>query len=272
MRKIIHIGANKAGSTTLQRGLFSQSKELEYLGEDCRDYFEIKPLLDSLVSDDDLYLKFGKIEQIFQERLSSSGGGTFIYSNEDVMTSRIPTQCARRLRHLMPDAEILIIIRNQLRAIPSFYANHGAYLKMVPRNYWKRYVSFDDWMGYCMNFTKYSPLECFMYHKMTGLYKSIFKDSKIHVLLFEEFVSNRPVFIKKLSDILGITSESAAEFLAGRHERSRNTLKQIKYNQFRSIFFHNFPFSRYLPLGKSLSRWWNRYLKTGIPTGIQNSD
>lgn len=46
-RAIIHIGANKTGSTTLQRCLFSKTDKLVYLGEDCKDYISYKDILNS---------------------------------------------------------------------------------------------------------------------------------------------------------------------------------------------------------------------------------
>ena len=56
-KKIIHIGANKTGSTTLQRHLFSKSSQIAYLGEDCWNYIQIKDILNSLCIDDDMYYK-----------------------------------------------------------------------------------------------------------------------------------------------------------------------------------------------------------------------
>ena len=162
-RTVIHIGANKTASTTLQRCLFAKSKDLVYLGEDCVNYENYRDTLNSLVSDDDIHFSYESAKELFKNFVSSCGEKTALYSNEDIMTSRVPTQCAHRLKEFLPDAEIMVVIRNQLTAIPSMYANHGAYLKMVPRRYWRRYVSFDDWMDYCTTFIKYSLLDGFFY-------------------------------------------------------------------------------------------------------------
>ena len=190
MRKIIHLGANKTGSTTLQRNLFSQLSDIVYLGEDCKNYFLYKNSLDSLVSDDDVYYSSSDLESIFNEVVKDSDKSIFLYSNEDILTSRVPTQCARRLHNLMPEAEILLVIRNQIDAIQSFYSNHGSFLKNVPKNYWRRYVSFDDWMNYCLlslsivHLTAFYIINIFLYIKKLFLIaKSISFFSKISFLI-----------------------------------------------------------------------------------------
>jgi len=263
MKKIIHLGANKTASTTLQRNLFSQSNEIIYLGEDCKDYFLYKESLDSLVSDDDMYYSSLDLENIFYEVVKDTDKSVFLYSNEDILTSRVPSQCARRLNTLMPEAEILLVIRNQIDAIQSFYSNHGSFLKNVPENYWRRYVSFDDWMKYCFNFPKYSPLDSFLYHKHLSFYKEIFPNSKIHILFFEDFVSNRKKFIEDLSKILNIDYKIATNLLFNQHERMRISSRQHRYNILRSRILYNVNLLKTFPFLKPIHKIWNNYLLSG---------
>lgn len=264
-RKVIHIGANKTGSTTLQRCLFAVSGDLLYLGEDCNGYEEYKDSLNSLVSDDDFHFDKKKAKEIFSKFELSQGERTFVYSNEDIMTSRVPAQCARRLHEFLPDAEILVVIRNQLTAIPSFYANHGAYLKMVPRRYWRQYVSFDDWMSYCTEFIKYSPLDSYFYFRILALYASLFGRDKIHVLLYEDFVNDKIKFIHSLCHVLRIESEEALRLLSGKRERRRNTQRELRYHRLRNLFLGGRSFGHRLPLGSTLARVWNKFLEGGPP-------
>jgi hypothetical protein len=269
---VIHIGANKTASTTLQRCLFAKSKDLVYLGEDCANYENYRDTLNSLVSDDDIHFSCESARELFKNFLSSIGDKTALYSNEDIMTSRVPTLCAYRLKEFLPDAEIMIVIRNQLTAIPSMYANHGAYLKMVPRRYWRRYVSFDEWMDYCTTFIKYSALDSFFYHRILDLYASLFGKNKLHILLYEDFVNNEEGFIIDLCRILRIEAVEASKLLSGKRERRRNTSRKLRYNQFRSFFFWGRPISHYLPYGKALSRMWWKFLEKGGPANNFMSD
>ena len=269
---VIHIGANKTGSTTLQRCLFARSQNLVYLGEDGAEYSRYRATLDSLVSDDAIHFCHDAAYEMFQTYLQRSGEHTFLYSNEDIMTSRVPTQCAYRLHEFLPEAEILMVTRNQLTAVPSWYANHGAYLRMVPRRYWRRYVSFDDWMEYCTTFLKYSPLDGYFYHRIAALYGSLFGKHKIHVLMYEDFVNEPEQFIRGLCEILRIDAFTAMEMLQGQRERKRHTQRQLRYHRFRSWFFWGHDFSRYIPFGKALDRKWQHFLEQGAPADGFMSD
>jgi len=264
-RTVIHIGANKTGSTTLQRWLFAKSADLVYLGEDCDGYKNHRASLNSLVSDDDIHFDYGKTREIFKQFMLSCGERTFLYSNEDIMTSRVPTQCAQRLREFLPDAEVLVVARNQLTAIPSFYVNHGAYLKMVPRRYWRRYVSFDDWMGYCTEFIKYSPLGSYFYHKILNLYASLYGRERIHILLYEDFVNEKERFIHGLCSILRIQEEEALRLLSGKRERRRSTKREFRYHQFRTRFLRGKSLCLPLPFEAAFMRIWRNFLEWGAP-------
>jgi hypothetical protein len=65
-RTVIHIGANKAASTTLQRCLFAESKDLVYLGEDCVSYENYRDTLNSLVSDDNIHFCYESARELFR--------------------------------------------------------------------------------------------------------------------------------------------------------------------------------------------------------------
>ena len=71
--------------------------------------------------DDDLYFPYGKCVDVFQSFKEQNLQKTLIYSDEDIMTSRFPTVCSRRLYEFFPDAEILVVVRNQMTAFPSYY-------------------------------------------------------------------------------------------------------------------------------------------------------
>ena len=160
MRQLIHIGGNKTASTSLQRRLFAKHPGIQYLGEDCEGYTELRTILDSLVADDDSHFNFETAKELFSGRFNvRNKDATCVYSNEDIMTSFLPSVCAARLKALLPDAHVVMVIRNQLSVWPSWYANHGAYLKNVPRRYWKQHVGFDEWLDYCFSFPTRTPLK-----------------------------------------------------------------------------------------------------------------
>ncbi len=264
---VIHIGANKTASTTLQRALFKSNKQLQYLGEDCDDYADYAFLLNALVNDDDLFYSDEACAQLFSSKAEQAGFKTFLYSNEDVMTSRIPLICAKRLKSLMPDAEIVLVIRNQQTAIPSFYASHGAFLKPAPPSYFRRHVAFDDWIDFQTMFGKYGPLASFNYAQFESIYSSLF-GGRVHILLFEEFLNDQLAFVEKLSILLRIDPKVAMQALKSSHERRRITGRTLVYNQFRTYFFWGAKLSKFMPFGDKLANIFNNFLAEGSPAKI----
>lgn len=269
---VIHIGANKTASTTLQRALFRKHTGLHYMGEDAAGYESYASLVNSMVNDDDLYFLSEECAGLFRRHMGEDVGKTLLYSNEDVMTSRIPMTCARRLNDFLPGAEILLVVRNQYTAIPSFYANHGAFLKPAPPSYFRRHVSFEDWVGFQTVFIKYGALASFMFNRMLSIYADLFGEQRVHVLLFEEFVENKQQFIEKLSGILRINSKEAGELLKEGHERKRQTNRMLAYNRFRTRFFWGVRFTDYLPFGDSIAKRLDKFLSGGGPARIVMSD
>ena len=267
-RTIIHIGANKTASTTLQRALFRKHSGLHYVGEDAPGYESYAPIVNSMVSDDDLHFPFDACAKLFEKHRNEEMEKTLLYSNEDVMTSRIPAICARRLHTFLPDAEILLVVRNQYTAIPSFYANHGAFLKPAPPSYFNRYVSFEDWMKFQTMFIKYGALASFRYDKLLSVYAELFGEDRVHVLLFEEFVEDKQQFVRKLSQILNIDPDEAIKLLSVGHERKRYTGRMLAYNRFRTSFLWGVPLSRYLPFGQAASKLLHKFLNGGMPAKV----
>jgi hypothetical protein len=261
-KQFIHIGANKTASTTMQRCLFSKHSDLNYMGEDSLSYGKDKDILNSIVYEDDLHYNHSLAENTVHDVVQSDNNKTFLYSNEDIMTSRIPSVCAKRLAQILPDAQIIIVIRNQLTAIPSWYANHGAFLRHVPKKYWKSYVSFNDWMNYCFDFLNYSPLDSYFYYEIINLYASLFGKENIHVLLFEDYIKDPVKFISQLCSIMEIDKKEALALINGRHERKRLTQRQFNMHRFQSQLFlgHQVNFSLRIPF---INKLWQKYLQGG---------
>jgi hypothetical protein len=265
---VIHIGANKTASTSLQRSLFAVNRQLQYLGEDGEGYSQYAPFVNSLVNDDDLFYSAEACAELFEHHSAQAGDKTFLYSNEDVMTSRIPLICAKRLKALMPGAEILLVIRNQQSAIPSFYANHGAFLKPAPPSYFRRHVGVEDWIDFQTKFGTYGALASFRYDQFESIYSSLF-GGRVHILLFEEFVNDRRAFVEKLCGILRIDSEAAMRALEFSHERRRFTGRMLAYNRFRTSFFWGVQLTKFLPFRAKLLRSFEDFLLGGMPAKVK---
>ena len=270
MKVVIHIGGNKTASTLLQRHLFSQHKSLRYIGEDCDRYSDLKPLLDSLVADDDSYFDMLKTKQIFEERFTPSAEfRACVYSNEDIMTSQFPSVCASRLSRLLPNADVVMVLRNQLTTWPSWYANHGAYLKNVPRRYWRRHVSFAEWLEYCFMFPKTTPVEAMNYNRYFDIFRDAFPTSKIHVLLYEELLSNPDEYFEKWADILTIPKGEILSAMQGRVERSRNSGRRLWFDRGASTLAAIPGGARVLGLLHQVMPALDKWLDQGVPARVE---
>lgn len=270
MRTIIHIGGNKTASTLLQRRLFSKHKSLEYLGEDCRDYSNLKQLLDSLVSDDDSFFDHAATMALFSDRFRSREGlAACVYSNEDIMTSPLPSVCAARLRSIAPEASIVMVIRNQLTTWPSWYANHGAYLKNVPRRYWKRHVALDEWLDYCFNFPKVSPVEAMNYERFFNIFCAHYPPERIHVLLYEELIASPSAYYERWAQLLGIPGQDIQDSVASHVERGRSSARRVVFDAWTSKLAA-VP-GMYSAMTNVLPRWnaLRTWLDSGRPANIK---
>ena len=235
MTTVIHIGGNKTGSTLLQRHLFSKYERIGYLGEDCPNYNSIREALTSLVADDNSHYHHSGVEKVFRRYFSScSPPNVNVYSNEDIMTSALPSVCANRLKLLLPEASVVMVIRNQLTALPSWYAGHGAYLKNVPRRYWRRHVTFSEWLEYCFAFPKTSAIEAMNYHRFYEIFTDLYGKENVHVLLYEELVNSPQIYFQRWADLLEIPLSEIQACVGSRTERvgksSRRDLAERLYS------------------------------------------
>lgn len=232
---LIHIGGNKTASTLLQRRLFAKHPTIRYLGEDCAGYSSFRPALNSLVSDDDSHFDFAEAKRIFSERFTPAReDAVCVFSNEDIMTSPLPSVCASRLKELMPEARVVMVIRNQLTTWPSWYANHGAYLKGVPRAYWRKHVSLEEWLEYCFSFPKQTPVEAMNYDRYFSIFSERFGPDRVHVLMYEDLLSDPSSYYKQWADFLGIPYPTVQQYISTHVERARNSARRMHYDYWSS--------------------------------------
>tara|TARA_B100000767_G_C19776707_1_gene542993 strand:- start:1315 stop:2211 length:897 start_codon:yes stop_codon:yes gene_type:complete len=227
---VIHIGANKTASTLFQRQLFSKQDNILYLGEDCENYDDLKSLIHNIIHEDTYYydkdLTISKFESLKNKKHTH-----IVFSNEDIMGSRNPSLSADRLKKVFPDAKVLMIIRNQLNVFPSWYINHGAYLKNVPKNYWRQYVDINSWLEYCFSFPTSSPVQAMNYYKYYEIYSRIFGEENIVVIPYEEIFYSRERFCSGLSSLIGVPYIEIEKVLKIKNERPRNTQLEYKIHK-----------------------------------------
>ncbi len=258
-RVVLHIGANKTGSTSLQRRLFAARDTICYRGEDGPGWTEQAPLFTALVEEDDLYAPLDAIAAAFAEMRAEAAGRVMVYSNEDISRSPLPTVCADRLARLLPEATVVLVVREQRQAIASWYVNHGAYLKGVPRRYWRRFVGFDEWMEHCLRFPRMGPLRGFDYDALVALYAARF--SRVEVLIYEELLTDPAAYAGRWGALLGVERAVVERALGGPRERRRYSRRLHNWSRIRSAWPALMPASG--AAGGGLDSLWLRWLEGG---------
>lgn len=214
---LIHIGANKAISTTLQKYIFKENKESLFLGVNSENNLITSDELYKILNyDDHLYnpeILKSKINKVL--KLRDNIDKKLFFSSEDVSTSPILNLVAKRLTSIFPNPEILIIIRDQKSAIKSFYKSHGAFNRPSPTPYFKWHLSPDAWWRHynSSEFRMSGPIISFNYYLIIKTFMKFLSKDKIHILVYEELIKEKDQFSQKLSAITHIAHQKILESL-----------------------------------------------------------
>lgn len=243
-KKIIHIGLHKTGTTYLQRCVFP------YLpGYVCltRPYTQFNRAFNRLQHADDSCYD----ESELKTELEAFRGSNLIISDEALSGKQITfsdinkSMIARRLANACPDAEILLLLRDQVDNIASQYSSYvkmGGYLKMsefihIPRgNYTygdyqkgegsypsKTHTPYYDSNKSCIHVDSYK------YSNLVELYRSLF--SKVHIFLYEDFRKNYDRAFDRMEDVFGCS-------VSGRIEKKVNVALSSKRLEARRLANH----------------------------------
>ena len=257
-REILHIGFPKAGSTTLQEHLFGRHPEIRNVAMPFRDERH-QSLCTALALSDDIDYPEDELSALIAS-YRKERPKVLLYSDETVVNTQIRSIAAKRLKRLFPKATILAVLRNQIEAFASDYANRGRRLRPAPEPFSGRHVSFENYLAFHHAKPKRGFLTTLSYDVILDVYDQLFGRDRIHVLLFEEFVQDRPAFVARLAEILEVDAASVLELLHDRHEHKRTSESVARYQALRSRFLWGVPLSRIIPgsryIKQALFRAW----------------
>ncbi len=196
-RTIIHVGMPRAASTFFQKELFPYVEGFRYVGVDETQYSDHFQKL--LYQDDSVYdapSVEAAITRTQDENILLSNElfvGQSLYLNG---TNR--TRNAKRLSAIFPNAEILLVLRNQADLLQSLYSI-GIYSGHVMKP--EDFIRFSDEPSTNENpryptFNPSESTEIYRYTELISLYKGLFP--KVHVVLFEDFAANQRDFVSRL--------------------------------------------------------------------------
>ena len=235
---VVHIGYPKAASSTLQTGLFLHHNELTNLGlyptanvgtasarclGECASYStdsRLPVLYDRLVHQDGILFDENSTRALWKsiedEYGQANPGKTLILSHEGISSSRFANselvEKARRLKLLIPDARILIIIRSQLEMLKSLYRD----CPFDPRSieYKPRPVSFSEWLDVDLSRRHFRLSSSLLFSRLVSVYERLFGEEEVLVLPLELLGRNRAAFCGELSSFLDIDERETARLLS----------------------------------------------------------
>lgn len=280
MTTYIHIGSPKAASTTLQKQLFAEHSNINYLGIYPQNNIGIDTATQNAST---LYLHSEQL-RTFHQNLVHEEGINFKYSNTDILFENIQEQLytndkvnvlsnerftsiffshpdraekARRLKKFFSDAKILIIIRNQFDIIKSQYRDHP----FDPRSFAiGKPVNIDEWVTIDSLKREINFLQSLEYDKIIKFYEELFGVENVKVLLFEDMKQNLNKFSSEISNFINIDENETFKLLNAQHE---NIGVSDRFNTYRHLKrkYPLFKIGKLFP--KSIKEYIENTLKKG---------
>lgn len=259
----IHAGYPKTGSSTLQKHLFHAHPQITHLG-----FYPTRNVgREQVQTDPDaLYLNneslqnlhhrltnagadgFSKpgLEKLFNKGVAPhlSSASTTVLSNEGLLSVFFAypdlQEKAERVRHLFPNAQILITIRNQFQSIVSQYRDWP----FSPLDFTGGPpVSLPEWIEIALSHdSSLGYIQSLQYKSVVELYEECFGKHAVHVFCLETLASDLTAFSDRISRVLQVDSTTTEELLENSHEnrgvtRKRNIYRRWKrkYPRIRSV-------------------------------------
>ncbi len=256
---VFHIGANKAGSTTLQQALFARHPDVQSLGKP-RPNAEAGNAVETIVTACDARsgrdhrgLDTDAVRKMWQRAIADANGCVPVFSNEELIRFYLygepdGDRLARAVTAMAGPVRVVIVTRHQVRLLESLYihkANSSNY--MTP----------EDWLatepeGFAHGYKFYEIAEAWM--RLVG-------EDNVGVFVFEELARDSAVFARRMCEFIGIDADIGERLLASQHQNVRKSARTQTYAKLRSAFFPELSFGNALP--SPVRRAWRNYLERG---------
>jgi len=269
----IHPGFGKSGTTTIQENIFGKHDQILSIG---RPYSDLNSKIRKEIGkieglNYNAEIVASLVESAF-DVVDASKNKCIVLSDETLLSNAyMRNTIANRLRVMFQNAHIIFTIRNQIKALESYYGNHGRVLKGVPDPFNGRYVSLDNWLSYAYKNKETTYLGLINYYETIGMWEKIFGSDHVHVFLFEEFVSNKKSFSEKLSKLLSIDEEQTYSLITEKWNNSRDPGRAVAYTRIREKILPGVSIRSIVPFGNILQQWFTNYLSKGKGVKVEIS-
>lgn len=196
---MVHVGLARAGSTFFQNRIFAGKEGLHYLGKTRADYPQW--LMEwHYLSEFEFSQKEARIRSSLCRQMSDTLPNLLSSEMFTMWGGRTSDQ-AKRLFRLVPDARIIMILREPISRMMSFYKaiveHDGFFLPLREMIDWK-VLPFVDY--------KRRPIQIhdFQYDSMVAAYEALFGRDHVCVLRLEDMAAAPETFWGKLSEFTGV--------------------------------------------------------------------
>ncbi len=220
---IIHVGYPRAGSKFLQRNIFPHIKELSYLNYqflENEDKQIVKEVLQEVVYRNKIMMDYSKMRKEINwitNKYNLISNENFIcdIKLKDNWVNQATLNC-EKLKELFPKAKIILVIRNQIDMIESFYREE---LTIGTQFTFKEYFEY---------LQKNFLLDIFKYSKVLQMYFDSFGKKNVKVILFDNLVKKS--ILKEFQDFLKCSfDQSNINFIKTNYSMSDSALRLIKF-------------------------------------------
>lgn len=250
----MHVGFPKTGTTTLQRYLFSRLQGIEYWGKEVEST-QFDALNDFIFEND---------EGVLNTNLLSQEKDTLLISNEDYTHPKVATSLfsvATDLGKLYPDAKIIIVIRNQLDFVKSWF-NAG---------FEHSSVSFSEFIANFSDSILYKS-GALNYDEIVYKYQEVFGVQSVKVIPFELLKFDPNVFYAEISETIGLDKDEVLSLVSGKHtNHPKSTLYLFVKKIYESSLGRFVNINSLLP-GSLLLFLKNFIRKIGQPAHVEYTD
>lgn len=220
VRTLIHIGLPRTASTFLQRQVFPKINGYDFIGVD--KTFYSTPFQKLLYQDESLYKELGRNELIDSKAENILLSNELFCGQSFGINATNRTRTALRLKKVFPEAEIILILRNQLSLLESLYAI-GVYSGVHKKP--EDFLVFGKDRPRYDTFSGNEHLETYLLSPLIKLYKEHFE--KVHIFLFEDFKTNQELFLESFKSKLNLSFTEKIPYK--KKENKSLSRRQINY-------------------------------------------
>ena len=223
MNYLLHVGMPQSASTFLQDVLFPGCPELNFISN--RKSQNLKAFYNPLCSHEDYFWSEPAASSWLGEASDPTKLNVVSFEKFSCTTELSRQQVAERLGRLCPGAKCLIVVRNQLDAIVSAYAQHARVPNLL-------LPPFADHFELNIRDPKAAEFRRYFYDEFVGTYERLFGADAVLVLPYELLASEGPQFVERVCEFAGIAAPPAIDRVKVNKRVSANyvALRRIAQN------------------------------------------